>query len=123
MDTALVGSGPTDPVLANSEARGRPGQAEAEAAPARLVQVFARRMQIQEVPTSQVADTIQEVPKPRGVGVVIEAAHQCMTTRGVRKPGVSVVTSRMLRSFRDALATRREFPAMIGSPRSGSNGC
>lgn len=85
---------------------------------ARLVEVFAKRMQIQEALTSQIADTIQEVLKPRGVGVVIEAAHQCMTTRGVRKPGVSMVTSRMLGSFRDDPATRREFLAMIGSPRS-----
>ncbi len=89
---------------------------------ARLVEVFAKRMQIQEALTAQIADTIQEVLKPRGVGVVIEAAHQCMTTRGIRKPGVSMVTSRMLGCFRDDPATRREFLAMIGSPRSGSNG-
>ena len=88
----------------------------------RLVEVFAKRMQIQEVLTSQIADTIQKVLKPRGVGVVIEAAHQCMTTRGVRKPGVSMVTSRMLGSFRKNPTTRREFLAMIGNPRSGSNG-
>ena len=85
---------------------------------ARLVEVFAKRMQIQEALTSQIADTIQEVLKPRGVGVVIEAAHQCMTTRGVRKPGVGMVTSRMLGSFRDDPTTRRAFLAMIGSPRS-----
>ena len=85
---------------------------------ARLVEVFAKRMQIQEALTAQIADTIQEVLKPGGVGVVIEAAHQCMTTRGIRKPGVSMVTSRMLGSFRDDPATRREFLAMIGSPRS-----
>ena len=88
----------------------------------RLVEVFAKRMQIQEALTSQIANTIQEVLKPRGVGVVIEASHQCMTTRGVRKPGVSMVTSGMLGSFRDDPATRREFLEMIGSPRSGSNG-
>ncbi len=85
---------------------------------ARLVEVFAKRMQIQEALTSQIADTIQQVLKPRGVGVVIEAAHQCMTTRGIRKPGVSMVTSRMLGSFRDDPTTRREFLAMIGNPRS-----
>jgi GTP cyclohydrolase IA len=85
---------------------------------ARLVEVFAKRMQIQEALTSQIADTIQEVLKPRGVGVVIEAAHQCMTTRGIRKPGVSMVTSRLLGSFRDDAATRREFLSVIGSPRS-----
>ena len=84
----------------------------------RLIEVFAKRMQIQEALTSQIADTIQEVLKPRGVGVVIEAAHQCMTTRGVRKPGVSMTTSRMLGSFRDDRETRREFLAMIGN--SGS---
>ncbi|MCG8545623.1 MAG: GTP cyclohydrolase I FolE, partial [Alphaproteobacteria bacterium] len=58
---------------------------------ARLVEMFAKRMQIQEALTAQIADTIQEVLKPLGVGVVIEAAHQCMTTRGIRKPGVSMV--------------------------------
>ena len=89
---------------------------------ARLVEVFAKRMQIQEALTSQIADTLQEALKPHGVGVVIEAAHQCMTTRGIHKPGVSMVTSRMLGSFRDDPATRREFLAMIESPRSGSNG-
>ena len=81
---------------------------------ARVVEVFAKRMQIQEALTAQIADTIQEVLKPRGVGVVIQAAHQCMTTRGVRKPGVSMITSRMLGSFRDDPATRREFVWMIG---------
>ena len=89
---------------------------------ARLVEVFAKRMQIQEALTSQIADTIQEVLKPRGVGVVIEAAHQCMTTRGIRKPGVSMATSRMLGSFREDPATRREFLAMIESPRSLCHG-
>lgn len=85
---------------------------------ARLVEAFAKRMQIQEALTAQIADTIQDVLKPRGVGVYIEAAHQCMTTRGVRKPGVSMVTSRMLGAFRDDPATRREFLTMIGSPGS-----
>lgn len=88
---------------------------------ARLVEVFAKRMQIQEALTSQIADSIQEVLKPRGVAVVIEAAHQCMTTRGIHKPGVSMVTSRMLGSFRDDPATRREFLAMIGSSRGVSH--
>ena len=82
---------------------------------ARLVEVFAKRMQIQEALTSQIAETIQEVLEPRGVGVVIEAAHQCMTTRGIRKPGVSMVTSRMLGVFRDDRTTRREFLSTIGS--------
>lgn len=81
---------------------------------ARLVEIFAKRMQIQEALTAQIADTLQEVLQPRGVGVVIEAAHQCMTTRGIRKPGVSMVTSRMLGCFRDDRTTRREFLNMIG---------
>ena len=81
---------------------------------ARLVEIFAKRMQIQEALTAQIADTLQDVLKPRGVGVVIEAAHQCMTTRGIRKPGVSMVTSRMLGCFREDPQTRREFLDMIG---------
>ena len=84
----------------------------------RVIEVFAKRMQIQEALTSEIADTIQDVLKPRGVGVVIEAAHQCMTTRGIRKPGVSLVTSRMLGCFRDNPTTRREFLAMIGAQGS-----
>ena len=88
---------------------------------ARLVDVLGKRLQIQERLTAQIADTIQDVLNPRGVGVVVEAAHQCMTTRGIRKPGVSMVTSRMLGAFRDDTATRREFLAMIGNPRSAAN--
>ena len=87
---------------------------------ARLVDVFAKRLQIQEALTAQIADTIQRVLAPRGVGVVIEAAHQCMTTRGVHKTGVSMVTSRMLGCFRDDPTTRREFLALVGAPRSGA---
>ncbi|MXZ72992.1 MAG: GTP cyclohydrolase I FolE [Acidobacteria bacterium] len=82
---------------------------------ARVVEMFAKRLQIQEALTSQIAETIQKVLEPRGVGVVIEAAHQCMTTRGIRKPGISMVTSRMLGAFRDDRTTRREFLSMIGS--------
>ncbi len=85
---------------------------------ARVVEVFAKRMQIQETLTAQIADTIHQVLKPRGIGVIIEAAHQCMTTRGVRKPGVSMVTSRMLGLFRDDPTTRQEFLSNIGSPRN-----
>ena len=85
---------------------------------ARLVDVFAKRLQIQEALTAQIADTIQRVLAPRGVGVVIEAAHQCMTTRGVHKTGVRMVTSRMLGCFRDDPTTRREFLALVGAPRS-----
>jgi GTP cyclohydrolase IA len=83
---------------------------------ARLVEVYAKRLQIQEKMTAQIANALEEVLKPKGVAVVIEAAHQCMTTRGVHKPGVSMVTSRMLGAFRDDPTTRREFLAIIGSP-------
>jgi GTP cyclohydrolase I len=86
---------------------------------ARVVDAYAKRLQIQERLTAQIADTIQAVLQPRGVAVVVEAAHQCMTTRGIHKPGVSMVTSRMLGVFRDDPATRREFLAMIGNPSGG----
>ena len=82
---------------------------------ARLVEVYSRRLQIQEKMTVQIANTLNEVLQPRGVGVVIEAAHQCMTTRGIHKPGVSMVTSHMLGGFRDDPSTRREFLAFIGA--------
>ncbi len=85
---------------------------------ARIVDIYSHRLQLQEKLTSQIANAIQEVLNPRGVAVVIEAAHQCMTTRGVRKPGVTMVTSRMLGAFRDNPATRREFMALIGNPSS-----
>lgn len=87
---------------------------------ARVVDAFARRLQIQEKLTAQIANTMRDVLLPRGVAVVIEAQHQCMTTRGVHKTGVSLVTSRMLGAFRDDHATRREFLSIIGDPqRSG----
>ncbi len=86
---------------------------------ARVVEVFAKRLQIQEKLTSQIANAINEVLQPKGVAVVIEAAHQCMTTRGVHKPGVTMVTSRMLGAFRNSAATRREFMALIQSPHTG----
>jgi GTP cyclohydrolase I len=85
---------------------------------ARLVDVYARRLQIQEKMTVQIADTLQEVLQPKGVGVVVEAAHQCMTTRGVHKPGAALVTSRMLGAFRQDVSTRREFLAIIGRSTS-----
>lgn len=84
---------------------------------ARLVEVFAKRMQIQESLTAQIAHTIQDVLKPQGVGVIIEAAHQCMTTRGIRKPGVSMVTKCMLGTFREDPLTRTSFLNMIGGAR------
>ncbi len=83
---------------------------------ARLVEAYARRLQIQEKMTVQIANAINDVLEPKGVAVVVEAAHQCMTTRGVHKPGVTMVTSRMLGAFRDDPTTRREFLAMIGKP-------
>lgn len=89
---------------------------------ARVVEVFAKRLQIQEKMTAQIANTINEVLQPNGVAVVIEAAHQCMTTRGVHKPGVTMVTSRMLGGFRKDPSTRREFLAMIGSPAAIETG-
>ncbi|MBV9251599.1 MAG: GTP cyclohydrolase I FolE [Acetobacteraceae bacterium] len=82
---------------------------------ARVVEAYAKRFQIQEKMTAQIANTIQQVLEPRGVAVMIEAAHQCMTTRGVHKPGVTMVTSRMLGAFRDNPTTRRELLAMIGN--------
>jgi GTP cyclohydrolase IA len=80
---------------------------------ARVVDAYARRLQVQERLTAQIADTIDEVLKPRGVAVVVKATHACMSTRGVRKHGVSMVTSRMLGAFREDPATRQEFLAAI----------
>ena len=85
---------------------------------ARVVDAFAKRLQIQEKMTAQIANAIDEVLRPKGVAVVIDASHQCMTTRGVHKPGVSMVTSRMLGVLRDDPTTRREFLSIIGSPNS-----
>ncbi len=80
---------------------------------ARVVDAYSKRFQIQERLTVQIADTIDRVLQPLGVAVVIEAGHQCMTTRGVHKPGVSMVTSRLLGAFRTDPNTRREFLSMI----------
>ncbi|MDR5839005.1 GTP cyclohydrolase I FolE [Caballeronia sp. LZ034LL] len=87
---------------------------------ARLVDAFAKRLQIQEKMTAQIADTLNEVLQPLGVGVILEAAHQCMSTRGVHKAGVSMVTSRMLGSFRDDPSTRREFLSIVGNQNAFS---
>jgi GTP cyclohydrolase I len=81
---------------------------------ARVVDAYAHRLQIQEKLTAQIANTINDVLLPRGTAVIIEATHECMTTRGVHKPGVSMITSRMLGAFRDDPATRRELLSMIG---------
>ena len=89
---------------------------------ARVIELYAKRLQIQEKMTAQIANAIQDVLRPRGVAVVVDATHQCMTTRGVRKPGVSMITSQMLGAFREDAATRREFLAVIGTaqgPRGG----
>ena len=80
---------------------------------ARVVEAYSRRFQVQEKMTSQIADCIQRVLQPRGVGVVIEGAHECMTTRGVHKRGVSMITSKMLGSFREDARTRAEFLQFI----------
>ena len=80
---------------------------------ARVVETYARRLQVQEKMTAQIAQVIQDVLQPRGVGVVIEGAHECMTTRGVHKRGVSMITSKMLGSFRDDARTRAEFLRFI----------
>lgn len=89
---------------------------------ARVAEVYARRLQIQEKMTVQIANTIHTVLQPRGVAVVIEAVHECMTTRGVHKPDVTMVTSRMLGAFREDPITRQEFLAMIGNPVSRAGG-
>ena len=83
---------------------------------ARLVEIYAKRLQIQEKMTAQIANTIEEILEPHGVAVIIEAAHHCMTTRGIHKPGAVMTTSRMLGAFRNDASTRREFLAMIGNP-------
>lgn len=89
---------------------------------ARLVEAYAKRLQIQEKMTAQIANTIDGILQPKGVAVVIAAAHQCMTTRGVHKSGVVMVTSRMLGAFRDDPSTRREFLAMVGVPSGNEVG-
>ena len=80
---------------------------------ARLVEAFARRLQVQERLTAQIADTIAEVLNPHGVGVIVKATHACLSTRGVRKHGVTMVTNRMLGAFRDDPAVRQEFLTAI----------
>jgi GTP cyclohydrolase IA len=89
---------------------------------ARVVEVFARRFQVQEKMTAQIATCIDEVLQPRGVGVMIEAVHQCMTTRGIHKRGVSMVTSQMLGVFREDGRTRAEFLELIGQRRGACGG-
>ena len=88
---------------------------------ARLVEVYAKRLQIQEKMTAQIAQAVMDVLQPQGVGVVIEATHQCMSTRGVDKPGSTLITSQMTGAFRDDASTRREFLAAIGNPQMGQS--
>jgi len=85
---------------------------------ARVVELYAQRLQIQEKMTAQIANAINDVLQPLGVAVVIDAAHQCMTCRGVHKPGVSMITSKMLGAFREDDRTRREFLSMVSKPSS-----
>jgi len=85
---------------------------------ARVVEAYARRLQVQEKMTAQIAHCIQKVLEPKGVAVVIEATHQCMTTRGIHKTGVTMVTSAMHGDFRTNDVTRREFLSVIGNPSS-----
>jgi GTP cyclohydrolase IA len=89
---------------------------------ARVVETFAKRLQVQEKMTAQIAAAIEKVLKPKGVAVVIEGAHQCMTTRGVHKPGVTMVTSSMIGEFRKNPLTRREFLTIIGNPATSFDG-
>ena len=85
---------------------------------ARLVEAFAKRLQIQEKLTAQIANAIDEVLQPKGVGVIIEASHLCVATRGIHKPESRMVTSRMLGTFRDDQATRKEFLDLVGFNKS-----
>ncbi|RMH52514.1 MAG: GTP cyclohydrolase I FolE [Alphaproteobacteria bacterium] len=85
---------------------------------ARLVDAYAKRLQVQEKMTAQIANTLMEVLRPQGVAVVLEGEHHCMSTRGVHKPGVTMVTSTMLGVFRDDDRTRKEFLTFIGNPVS-----
>ena len=87
----------------------------------RLVDVYAKRMQVQEKMTAEIADCLNAVLKPAGVGVVVEGAHECMTTRGVHRPDVTMVTSRMLGVFRTNFKTRQEFFAAIKLRQKGDD--
>ncbi len=80
---------------------------------ARVVETFSKRLQVQETMTAQIANCINDVLKPKGVGVVVEGVHQCMTTRGIRKPGVAMITSQLLGDFRSDPRTRAEFLNII----------
>jgi GTP cyclohydrolase I len=85
---------------------------------ARVVDIFGKRLQTQETMTALIADTINRVLEPKGVAVVIDANHECMSTRGIHKTESSTITSRMLGSFRDNIETRAEFMNLINSPKN-----
>lgn len=85
---------------------------------ARVVEAYSKRLQVQEKLNAQIANCIQNVLDPKGVAVVVEATHQCMTTRGIHKTGLTLVTSNMLGAFRKDPMTRREFLTVIGNPAS-----
>ena len=85
---------------------------------ARVVDIYSKRLQTQETMTALIADTINRVLQPKGVAVVIDANHECMSTRGVHKTESSTITSRMLGSFRDNIETRAEFMNLINSPKN-----
>ena len=87
---------------------------------ARLVDAYGKRLQIQEKLTAQIANALNDVLQPKGVGVVIDASHGCMTTRGIHKSGLTMVTSQMIGAFRENDTTRREFLSAIGNPTSGT---
>lgn len=87
---------------------------------ARVVEAYAKRFTIQEKMTSQIANAINDVLQPKGVAVLVQASHQCMTTRGVHKPGVSMVTSQMIGAFRSDFRTRMEFFSLIGKTQGES---
>jgi GTP cyclohydrolase I len=89
---------------------------------ARVAEAYAKRLQIQEKMTAQIANCIDEVLQPKGVAVVVEAQHQCMTTRGIHKAGVTMMTSHMLGQFRENPETRREFLSLIGRPAGFTEG-
>ncbi|MGR4001275.1 MAG: GTP cyclohydrolase I FolE [Alphaproteobacteria bacterium] len=88
---------------------------------ARLVEIYAARLQVQEKMTAQIAHSINQILKPRGVGVVVEATHQCMSGRGIRKPGVVMTTSSMLGTFRTRASTRAEFLSLLAHTRRARN--
>ena len=89
---------------------------------ARLLDIYAKRLQTQETMTAQIADAINDTLQPKGVAVIIDAAHQCMTTRGVHKSETTTITSRLHGLFKSDARTRQEFMTLIASPAIGNIG-